>query len=104
MPEHNDVYVVPCFPIYQPSFASHTFGQLKTIAPMNRLRPVASRRIDRPRWLGRTMALTIVYVVFWGALVAILVTVGVHLFEEGGAGMPRGLAWPQSVRKDQMQR
>ncbi len=38
-----------------------------------------------PRWLGRTMALTIVYLVFWGALVAILVTVGVHLFEQASS-------------------
>jgi predicted PurR-regulated permease PerM len=38
-----------------------------------------------PRWLGRTLALTIVYVVFWGALVAILVTVGVNLFEQASS-------------------
>jgi predicted PurR-regulated permease PerM len=38
-----------------------------------------------PRWMGRTVALTIVYVVFWGALVAILVTVGVNLFEQASA-------------------
>src|SRR5260370_1203544 len=38
-----------------------------------------------PRWMGRTVALTIVYVFFWRALVAILVTVGVHLFEQASS-------------------
>lgn len=38
-----------------------------------------------PRWLGRTVALTIVYVLFWGALVAIVVTIGVNLFEQASS-------------------
>jgi predicted PurR-regulated permease PerM len=38
-----------------------------------------------PRWMGRTFALIIVYIVFWGALVAIVVTVGVNLFEQASS-------------------
>jgi len=38
-----------------------------------------------PRWIGRTLALTLVYIVFLGALVAALVTLGAYLYEEASS-------------------